>query len=658
MVNKPEMEFNMGPYSRTGLPGILVICVALFAGTMLHTPAAPAQTGGPSPDLTIGAERYPDDDAVILRLEQYWTLDRDGTVHRRVHKWIKLFNSRPIRREADPRIDFEAGREKVEFHVARSHLPNGEIVDVPDYSYNKTAPNDVGGWPEYADWEQWIISFSGIEDDVVLELDYEITTAPGVMPWVDADIRLHEDYPVVERVVTVTLPRNATLHHRLDRVPPEHSESDKVSGGDSVTYRWTFTDLPSDRGERQSPPWRERSGRLRFTTVQSPAAWVSAMLDAIGRSAEAGDRLKACVDATIENETDPAERARKIAAKIRAGFNFIDSPKALRSVACRGAEEVFRSNHGNSLEAAALLLAALRSAGAQAEPQLAVDAAAWDEGVPTGSAFEAVVLSVRLPDGTIHLHPQEGEFRDPGTWGRRILLTVADGGDLNQTYIYARGERRPSELNVTGQLKLQPGGEAEGELRVQLTGLFYDPLELATAGAQKKFVTRLASRVLSDFEVSGHSITALSDDVLRATVDLSRKEPLDRVGAGRVLQFADGPAFLKDVPMPLDRSYRRTDVRLAGPFRERVDLVVQMPDGWSPSILPAAPDRVDGRWGYVEQKASHDGDTIRLYRDIVILDETMSPGDFDALRRAVNDLRASQSLLAMFEPAGDGSKGY
>ncbi len=644
----------MRPFSRRRVTSCFGILMAIVAGSAWQMQSAPAQTAGASPDLTISAERYPDDDAVILRLEQDWTLDRDGAVHRRIHRWIKLFNSRPIRQEGDPRIDFQAGREKVTFHAARSHLPDGTTIDVPDYSFNKAAPGDLGGWPEYADWQQWIVSFSGIQDNVVLELDYEITTEPGVMPWVDADLPVHEEYPVVERVVSVTVPKGTTLNHRLDRVPPRHSDFDKSSRGSSETYRWTFSNLPADHAEQQAPPWEERIGRLRFTTVKDAPSWLRSMLDAVSQSAGAGDRLKACVDETIENEVDPVVRVRAIADKLGDSFNFLDSPRSLRSLACRDAEEVFRSNYGNPLESAALLLAALRSAGLKAEPMVAIDAVEWDPEVPTDSAFEAVVLRVQLPDRDMLVHPERGEFRNPGSWGRRVLMTVDDSGDVNKTYVYARGERAPSELNVTGSVKLDKTGKADGELRMQLTGLFYNPLKLATAKAQERFVGGMASRVLSGFKASAHSITALSEDEFQADVSIACEDALAQVGPGYLLRFAEGPAFLKDVPMPLDRSYRQAAVRLAGPFRERVDLVVQMPKGWAPSILPASPERVDGPWGYVEQKVSRDGDSVRLYRDIVVLDETVSPKDFKAVRRAVNDLRAAGSLLAMFEAVGDG----
>lgn len=115
-----------------------------------------------------------------------------------------------------------------------------------------------------------------------------------------------------------------------------------------------------------------------------------------------------------------------------------------------------------------------------------------------------------------------------------------------------------------------------------------------------------------------------------------------------MLRFGDGPAFLADVPMPLARSYRQTDVRLAGRFRENVDLTIELPDEWKPSIVPAEVAAVKGDWGTVAQTVDVDGKTIRLRRNVAVLTKTLTPGDFDQLRRAVNDLRTTRSLLTAF----------
>ena len=93
------------------------ICLSLLA--VLWLSAAPAIADGP-PDFSIGADRFPGADAVILNWQQTWTLDEDGAVRRRDHKWIKLFNSRPIR---NLKVDFASDIRWSPGNHRRRHCP-------------------------------------------------------------------------------------------------------------------------------------------------------------------------------------------------------------------------------------------------------------------------------------------------------------------------------------------------------------------------------------------------------------------------------------------------------------------------------------------------------------------------------------------------------
>jgi len=552
------------------------VMLALTTSLACQAPAVGAQPmgSGTTPDLRIGAAQFPGDDAIILRWEQHWAVDRDGTVHRRDHQWVKLQNSRPIRRYGDLRIDFVNERDELIIHTAQTHLPSGEILPVPDYSFNIAGPNDLAGWPQYADWQQQIVSFSGIEDNAVLELDYEIVTPPGTLPWIEADLQLHDGhYPTIERVVSVTLPKGTACHYQVDRTDPAHSRFDESSSNGAVTYRWSFKKLAAARRESQSLLWQQRCGRLRFTTAPDTLAWVSMMLDRIDRAGQPDDAIDKLAEYTVKDETTAIQQIRKIAEKIHDSFNFINSSKAMQSLSCRSGADVFQANYGNPLESAALCLAMIRALGMSASPAVGVKAQSWDESdtvPPTESTFAGAVIVVDLPDGPVYVHPQDGVFKNPGSWGRHWLLSKDDSGTLQRTYVYARGEQEPGELHIAGKVTVDSGGEATGELRFRATGGFFDPARLETADAQKALVKNFVGRVLSDFDVPGHSVVTLSDETFKATASVSSNGALKSFGKLRMLRLGEGPAFLTDVPMPLAVSKRQTDVQLASRFRETV----------------------------------------------------------------------------------------
>jgi len=635
------------------LAGVLLRSVVLLIVAAWIAPIADAraQSGAVTgPDLTIGAAEYPDDDAIILRWEQHWTLEKDGKVRRRDHKWLKLLNSRPIRSVADPRLDYRVGEDELIIHTAQTILPNGKVLPVPDYSFNKVGPDDVAGWPAYNGWEQTVVSFSGIEHNCILELDYEVVTRPGVFPWMEGDLRLNQNYPTVDRVVSVTVPAGTGLKHKIDNLSPAPSLAAGSTGNGATTYRWSFSNLAGAAGEPQSLPWRSRCGRLRFTTCASTDELVGAFAKRVDKAARSDAAIKKFAQAAVEQETDPRERVRKVAKKLHGSFNFINSPKTFRSLDCRNAADVLRCNYGSPLEAAALLTAALRSLGMDATVQVAVDADSWDDKVPTRSDFAGLVAAVNLPGGPVHVHPRHGVLKNPGHWGRHWLLSHDKGGKLCRTYVAARGEKAPSEIQITGKIIVDDKGEATGDLSIRLTGGFYDPRELETGAKQEALIKKIVGRVLSDCKVTDHSIATLSDDLLKATAKVASKSELVSFDKRHLLQFGERPAFLSDFPIPLGRSGRKTDVHTAGRFIENVDLTVELPEGWGVAILPASLPLVVGPWGSAEQTVKVDGRNILFHCGITTKVDTITSAKFPSLREAVNVLRAASSRILFVGP--------
>jgi len=598
-----------------------------------------------------GADRFPNDDAVFLRYAQDWTLDRDGAVHYREQWSVKLRNNRPIDRFGDPRIAHLRGDDTLVIREAKAVLLDGSVLKVPDYSLNLAATDAVAGWPEYSGWQDMIVSFSGIEPGVVLHLDYEVISPAGTLPWLEGQVRLTDRYPIVDRFVRVTVPEGTTLHYRLDAGSEAIASPEERSTGGNKTYRWMASNLPGENEEPLSPPWSILSPRLRFSTCPDVSTWAFNLLARVDRAAAPDKAIEAFARSAVENETDPAERIRKVAEKLGNTFNFVESPKALRSLSCRDAGQVYQSNYGNGLEAGSLLLAAVRSLGLDASPILGVKADEWAEAdglSPTLSSFDGSLARVSLPAGAVYLHPRYGEIKDPGTWGRRWLLGIRDG-QFESVRVKARGEGTVSEVQVTGKVSLGKDGRASGELRVQASGAYFDPDKIRNADAQKSWAAALVAQVLSGFDVSSLSIVTLSDDTVRAMLQVATTNPLPKLGGRYVLRFGDGPALPQALTLPLERSERTTAVRIGTRIREVADLTVELPEGWKPEILPGSLELVSGAWGSASQHVSKADRTLRLARSVTIDRETLSPSEFLEARGVLNALRANKHLVAALQ---------
>jgi len=641
--------------------GWRAIAVSL-AAMVFWTPdlvGQPASAGSAVPNFAIGAKEYPDADAVILRWEQSWRMQKDGTVSYRDHRWVKLLNSRALGAFADPRIDYCVGQDELRIHAAQTTLSDGRVVPVPPYSFNVAGPDDVSGWVEYKDWQQKVVSFSGIEDGCVVELDYEIVTRPGVLPWLEAEVRLHDDYPVVERAVTVAVPAGAPYRAKVFNAPSGQDVSEEREEQGLRVRAYTFRNLAPRRGEAQSLSWPRRDARLAFTTCGGPEDLVKTCLQRVEDAAKAAEEIRRFAEKAVEKEAAPRERVRKLASKLADSFTVIGSPKAWRPLTCRPAEQVLHANYGHPLEAAAVLAAALRAIGLKVIPLLAVDADLWSDEAPVRSAFWAVVLSVETPDGGLLVHPQHGLLQNPGPHGRKWLLRPAEDGRLTKTYLATRAEKTTSELSLDARLSVAADGKVSGDLRIALTGGFYDPAGLETAAQQESLVRSIAGRVAVGVDVGGQAITALSPDRMAATAKLAAKSPLKMVGRNYVLHLGDGPAFLPEFPLPLGVATRRSDVSLPGPLAERVDVIIELPEGWKPLIAPRSVKAVKGAWGEAVQTVEVEGRTVRLSRRVSITTDCVPVEAWPSLREVVNDLKAdaARTLLAGPEPQRDQTAG-
>ena len=637
--------------------GIRFLTVAALFGLASNVQIASAQTPAPksdAPDLTIGAEQDPSDDAIILRWEQSWTVHPDGSLTRRDHKWIKLLNTRPIRRAADPRIDFHSGEDGVVIHTAQAHLPDGTTLPVPDYGYNIGAARDVAGWPEYVPWKQHIVSFSGVQPGATLELDYEITTKAGVLPWASADVRLDDDYPIVERIIQVSVPVGQELSFVFENakgIERSKRQATTDSANTLQTHSWRLGPMSGTPAEPQAPQWRERCPRLLWSTA-SASSWTEATLHAVEESARIDARITAFAQEAIEGKLDAAEKADAIATQLHDRFNFVNSPKTYRSRTCRKASDVLSVHYGSPLEAGAVLLSALRAAGLSARPAVAVDEKAWHSSAPTEAAFAGIVVVVDNQGSPLYVHPQKGIVDNPGAWGGHVLLNVNPQGDVHEQTIQRRGEENPSRLLVSGRITAATDKTAQGELRIRLTGVFFDPQELETADAQKQFIEALTRRIVNDFAVDGFSIQTLSRKELVAAIAISSDGKMTEHGGYFGFRLADKPAFLADVPLPLKRSYRSLPVQLASRFTEEIELNIEYPKKWSVEAMPEAiestsGDSGSGVWGTVTQVVERvekpDDGVLRFRRRIELRSDTISPESFSAVRAAVNDLCAIRS---------------
>jgi hypothetical protein len=604
----------------------LLLCVAFTLCTFTRVATAEAVGEIPAEWLDAAAV-HEDQDAVILNWQQHWTVDRDGAITRRDHRWVLISNRRAIGRYADQRIDFDADTDTLTIHTARTHLPGGAILPVPDYGFNIGAPSDLSGWPAWSSWRQRIVSFSGIVAGCVLELDYEVTTKPGALPCAWDHVKLTASDPILERSVALTTPMGQpqrAAFHSIDPAPLAR----QTRRGDVLKSIWTIRRLPADPQEPQLGDWCEWAPGFMFTTGPArPDLWSEIILRIIRDAASSSDdAITEFAHDAIADTNDAAARARAVASALRQSMHVVSTHEAMRDLACAEADFVFERSYGHPLEMVALLHAALRAADLDVTLHHAPPAHGATS-VPTPEWLDGIVLAVHTDAEPLLFDGHAHEIRPYDNWDRehgRFAPPLPSGPR------FAAWHDMPNELVIEGDVTIK-GQAASADLTIVISGLFTQGDRLDEADDQRRRLGAVAGRVLPGFTLDEAHVRSLAPGRLEARITMTR-DTLDHIADDRVLWLGDDPAFLADVPLPLGRSYRKSRVRLVDGFAARTTLDIHLPEGTTPAI---APRPVEGG-----QRVTVSDGRIRIERSFEQRQRWLSPDEFADLRAAVRGLQS------------------
>ncbi len=644
------------------ISGLFAILVAVSCGCSSATLAAGISADDADKGARSALTAKPD--AEFLLWSQHWTLNEDKSTSYREHWQVRINDGRATGRFGDPRISHVKGSDKLTIHKAQTTLPNGEVLPVPDYSFNIAATDEVAGWPEYADWQDMIVSFSGIENGAVVELDYEIVSPAGTWPWFDGLVRLNDVYPIAQREVTLTFPDTLMLY-RWAGYPNENGVTPKeTTSSGSRIVNFVLSNVEGERDEPLSLPWILRSPILVFSDCPRGAepkivtAWREPFSSAITLAAKPDKSIDRFVAKAIENEVDPLDQARKVARKLRDSFNFVDSPKALRGLSCRDTAAVLNTNYGNQLESTALLFAALKSLRLNCTLRVVVDADKYREIpdiVPTISAFDGVVVQVTANNKQVLIHPKLGEITNPGAWGRKMLMEhigVVNGYPRHE-YIAARGDnklyKKASNIQISGKVTIEKDAKAIGDLRIRADGAFLNNDVFGSTDSQKKWIGSMVDRVLTGFEVSSFSVHELDNYNFMVSCKVATKEAYKKPGGHYVVGLGNAPATLSAIDFPLARSERQSDVRVGTTIKEEVQIAIELPEGWSGLMTEQPFMAKDSEWGSVNEELTQEKNSIRFARTLSIEKDQLTPTAFLSMRDALNELRSNRRRVMLLK---------
>ncbi|MCK4343451.1 MAG: DUF3857 domain-containing protein [Phycisphaerae bacterium] len=585
--------------------------------------------------------------------------DNSIVYHNKQH--LRLNSDRTYREFADPRITVDVDNQELEVLMARTRLPDGSYVDLPDYAHVVISPDASAGWPAYASIRQHVFVMSGIEPGCVLELEYKITSKSGARWYLGADVRLDQHYPVREHQIQVQTPDKIAaqvVFRGLSRQQMERAIKGAGHGGAKLNEQtiattgmraWIFSDLPDVPDDPNSPPWRVASPRFAFCAMKSTDEWVEIRLLQINKSACELDLISKLTKEWTQNCTDPSDKLRALQENLAASFNFVNFPIEWRTGKMRSAAHVIKANYGLPDEAAAVFLSLALTANVHAWPALLVADHVWLDEAPQDSMVAAYPIFIEGPDGPEIWDAQHGRIVRDSHWAGHTLMWLTKEG-VRRYHLPAWTDADESRCRVQGKVTIDEDGTYAGELSLRTTGLFVSPEKLRTGDAQKSRVKALLKRVLPDVEVENYSVEALGAGVFEVAAQVKSSAELKKWNGSYCLQLAEDGPFMAAVPLPLPYSTRTNPVWLRGAFDEQIELTIEWPEGWTVEAQPHEVASAAGERASMKQEVKFGDNNLTVTRHTRVTERQLLAEDFLTLREALNELRSEHARTLLLKP--------
>lgn len=605
----------------------------------------------------VRQQDYPHSDAVVLRWDQTYTLQTDGTLVYEEHRFVQLLDNRAWRRHADPRVRFVKNRDEVTLIAARAHTPDGTILELPPYSTHETSPA-LAKWPAFADEREMVYTMSGVQNNSVLEFHFRRTSVPGFRRLED-EISIGGIDPIVERTVTITAPGD-TGTVRTNWTRPEPRVSGRFGGDQremTVEFNeregktWRFTNIPGFTEEPHAIPWQQRRGRIHFSDRSSRAYWPRDIIERIENAATADDSLSQFAREAVEESVSRSERINAVFGHIRKHVAWVRDDRAWQFHDVRPAPVVLAARYGSTLEIAALAVAVLRATGETPSPYVAIDALTSNPDVLTNADLSSIIIGIGQGDAHDWVHPFDGLVNRQGTFATLTLL------DRNAQQVFPSTtdtdlfNRPADEFNVTGRLAFNDDLTAlSGKLEIDIRRGFIDTTKTVDAGQRRGMLTGILRQLIEGVEVTDDQVSLLTDDRLRMTLDVKVKEPMTDLPGARALMLAESSPAIHRAGIPFGMPSRRTPAALRAPVREEIDIRIAWPESMQAASLPASM-AVGLRGGIkLQQDVQKEKHAVRIRRSIAIGD--LTPATYFEVRNAVKDLGSMPYRALLLQEQG------
>lgn len=647
--------------SRRSYFAFLFIVASIFIGGNMAPPALWAIDFQPVSPEELKMTSYPlaPGAPAIILFRQVDRDDNESSTHEDDYVRVKILTEEG-RKYADVEIPYWKGNLKISKFHARTIKPDGSIVNFDGKPFEKTIVKARGV-------KLLAKTFTMPEAVVgsVLEYSYRIEFTSDYVfgsHWIVGDELFTKSAKFTLKPSSLFL-----LKVHWNQLPPNvKPEQDKHD------IHLEVHDIPAFRVEDYMPPEDEMKARVDFTYSRSRETDPDKFWKQFGKDCESYlkdyiDKRKAMEQAVsqIVSPGDSAEvKLRKIYARVQQIRNISfeeektgQEEKRNKDKWPKNVEELWKMQHGDSVQLNWLFLALARAAGIDASDVWVPDRSSYffDSNSMDGSRLDNDVVFVKLNGDDLYLDPGSPyipfgmlPWSETGVKGYKV---DKDGGSWVVTTLPNSSRSR---ILRKAELKLTDSGDLEGKVTVTFTGL-----ESSRRRAEERFADDAARKKYLEDDVKEWLATASEVELTSQPDWKSSSASMEAVFSLKVPGWASSAGRRSFLPMGLfcatekhlfEHADRVHPIYFQFPSQREDDVSIELPSGWKIASLPAPQKKDGGAVVYTSEAANNKG-ALKLHRTLSLDLMMVGANNYPALRNFFQTVRTLDEQQVLLQPA-------
>lgn len=547
-------------------------------------------------------------DAVYLKQVKEYTLNSDGSSSYHYYHQL-LYNSYlSINRfYGETFVIYNPQYQTLKVNKSETKMADGKKVKSPENAFNEVLPFAAADAPAYNYLREMVITHVGLERGAVVELDYEIQTKNGFMPYFFDKVNLCESSPVKKIEVIVRVPKGEKLNYNLINQPA--GVNCKMSSDDRYDiYKWESYNLNAYSHEPMQAEGSAAYPYLTFSTTDFKTAF-NFLKEKLTNNFIPDDASKKL----INHESKGWDKIELIRSYVASNINTYGVSPWMIGYTYRTPEDVWQSNGGTEGEKAVLLTAMLKLAGFNAQTAVAGYNHNFNKEVGFPGSFDKYWVKVE----------NEGETR--------TLSAIDDHSDIPGSRLAISLSEEISQLNFENPAK--PSFKATLNADLTLTN------DVKLSGTANLTLNRFDSNkgLLSGIPTSAFSSTKTSSAKDSITHSITFKNPnlaekVDGFFFINLPKITQGISSVWFGDLPLKRL---TTIELPGSYNESYSYSFTLQKGLR-IISPLSKTIVENGIGLCSIEVVENEGKVMITRKIIINKATIPSENYNDFRQIIS----------------------